>query len=181
MLVVKVARRRLFALLVAPVITLGGLLVSPGAASAADFSNISIVSARSGMCLNLARWDTSDGAAIIQWPCGEGNNEKWNLTSKYPDGSIPSVVSQHSGKCLDITGASNGKRVTQQGCYYNNNGHQGWALADKGVSNGWRYFTFENVHAKKCLDVPNGTMDSGAAIQVWDCNGSQAQLWRIPA
>jgi hypothetical protein len=50
----------------------------------------------------------------------------------------------------------------------------------KGSSNGWWYYTFRNIHTRKCLEVPNGTMDRGATIQVWDCNGTQAQLWRIP-
>jgi Ricin-type beta-trefoil lectin domain len=175
----QVVRRRLFAFLVTLVITLAGLLVASGTASA-DLDGMPIVSAHSGMCLNLARWDTSDGAAIIQWPCGGGNNERWNLIF-HCEGCAPasSVVNRYSRKCLDIIGTSNGAPVTQRGCH-DNDGRQGWYMKYKGSSHGWWYYTFENIHTRKCLEVPNGTMDCGAAIQVWDCNGNPTQLWRIP-
>ncbi len=35
----------------------------------------------------------------------------------------------------------------------------------------------QNVKAARCLDVANGSGASGAAIQLYDCNGTRAQQW----
>jgi hypothetical protein len=35
--------------------------------------------------------------------------------------------------------------------------------------------------AGKCIDVPNGNTANGTRIQLWDCNGSNAQNWSFVA
>ncbi|QIB47789.1 glycosyl hydrolase family 18 protein [Streptomyces aureoverticillatus] len=32
----------------------------------------------------------------------------------------------------------------------------------------------------KCLDVKSGSADNGTPVQIWDCNGSDAQKWTLP-
>lgn len=187
MFAMNCVRQRLFALLVTLMVTSGGILATSSVASAED-SNIydkRIVSAQSGLCLNLSQWDTSGGAVIIQWSCDYNrrqNNERWDLIEPLWDPTSPDwfIKNRHSKKCLDIIATWNGSRVTQQGCYAGNQGRQVWYMESKdGPNDGWHYFTLRNLNTDKCLDVPQGTTDKGAVIQLWDCNGSRAQLWRI--
>lgn len=37
--------------------------------------------------------------------------------------------------------------------------------------------TLQSVASGRCLDVPGGTAADGAALHIYDCNGSAAQLW----
>lgn len=36
---------------------------------------------------------------------------------------------------------------------------------------------FHNPTSGRCLDVPNGRIDNGNRLQVWDCNATNAQRW----
>ncbi|MGW4464624.1 family 16 glycosylhydrolase [Micromonospora sp. NPDC004704] len=35
-------------------------------------------------------------------------------------------------------------------------------------------------YGNKCVDVPGGTPTDGALLQLWDCNGTDAQRWSFP-
>jgi hypothetical protein len=43
-------------------------------------------------------------------------------------------------------------------------------------SNGSLY----NPQSGKCLDDPNSSTTEGTQLQLWDCNGSNAQQWHLP-
>ncbi|NTW42728.1 MAG: RICIN domain-containing protein, partial [Cellulomonadaceae bacterium] len=32
----------------------------------------------------------------------------------------------------------------------------------------------------RCMDVPGSSLANGARIQLWDCNGTNAQKWSAP-
>jgi len=42
-------------------------------------ANQSIRAAHTGMCMNVAGASADNGADILQWPCTDGANEKWNI------------------------------------------------------------------------------------------------------
>ena len=52
--------------------------------------------------------------------------------------------------------------------------HGGYS-GDKGKSNGW--ISFKNQNSGKCLDVAGGRTFNGTNVQVYKCNGSDAQKW----
>ncbi|MFI6645509.1 RICIN domain-containing protein [Streptomyces sp. NPDC050504] len=35
------------------------------------------------------------------------------------------------------------------------------------------------VHSNKCLDVKGGSLKDGTPVQIYDCNGTDAQAWRL--
>ncbi|WP_425554001.1 RICIN domain-containing protein [Dactylosporangium salmoneum] len=35
-----------------------------------------------------------------------------------------------------------------------------------------------NPQSGRCLDDPSGVTTNGTRIQIWDCNGANAQVWR---
>jgi len=38
-------------------------------------------------------------------------------------------------------------------------------------------YTFENVYARRCLDVLDYRSDDGAPLQIWDCTGATNQIF----
>ncbi|MFI5890147.1 RICIN domain-containing protein [Actinoplanes sp. NPDC051513] len=56
-----------------------------------------------GNCVDVSGASTADNAAIIQWPCHSGNNQRWRVQ---PSGNAYAIVSVSSGKCVSAAGAS---------------------------------------------------------------------------
>jgi hypothetical protein len=50
-----------------------------------------------------------------------------------------------------------------------NNTHQQWSLNPDG--------TFHSLDSGLCLDVTNGTTNSGSLLELWNCTGSDNQRW----
>ncbi|MEQ4305795.1 RICIN domain-containing protein [Plantactinospora sp. B6F1] len=90
------------------------------------------------------------------------------------------LVNLKSRACLDVVAGrvADGSRVQQWSC-------------DTGVLvQRWRasssrpgLFSFVNAKSGRCLDVPNGniSVDDGDVTQIWTCNGTGAQNWRLSA
>jgi hypothetical protein len=58
-----------------------------------------IVNYKSGKCLDLSGGSSANGAPIIEWPCNNGDNQKWRITTIY---SPLEIRSKLSGKSLDV-------------------------------------------------------------------------------
>ena len=76
---------------------------------------MNVVAVHSGKCLDVTAASTADGAAVIQYTCGSGTNQQWQVRTV---GSSFQLVARHSGKCLDLPGSStaNGTRLKQYTC-----------------------------------------------------------------
>ncbi|WP_187281481.1 ricin-type beta-trefoil lectin domain protein [Nonomuraea sp. C10] len=89
-------------------------------------------------------------------------------------GGTPNPVSRiqgvGSGRCLDVTGASqaNGTRVAIWDCHGQVN--QQWTSTAAGEL---------RVYGNKCLDVNNNGTADGTSVIIWDCNGQNNQKWRV--
>ncbi|MDA0633951.1 RICIN domain-containing protein [Nonomuraea sp. MCN248] len=77
-----------------------------------------------------------------------------------------------SGRCLDVTGASqaNGTPVVIWDCHQQSN--QQWTSTTAGEL---------RVYGGKCLDVNNAATADGTGVIIWDCNGQNNQKWRFNA
>ncbi|GHE25229.1 hypothetical protein GCM10018781_76370 [Kitasatospora indigofera] len=76
-----------------------------------SLSRFTIRSAATGKCLEVADWSTARGAAIRQWDCHGGANQKWTyvpVNGRTWDVQIRNV---NSGMCIDIPYASNANGV----------------------------------------------------------------------
>ena len=163
-----------------------GMIAVPAPASAETYEFTSeVVSAHSGKCLEVNGWSTSNGGNVDQWDCHGGGNQQWDFISESDGGNDEQLVNQHSGLCLDVVGkkTTNGANVHQWGCQYREVS-QTWLLWPHGSANGWYYYTITNAHASygglnMCLDVNQGGTSDGTNVQIWQCNGSQNQLWRM--
>ncbi|AQZ63369.1 Alpha-galactosidase precursor [[Actinomadura] parvosata subsp. kistnae] len=77
-----------------------------------------------------------------------------------------------SGRCLDVSGASqaNGAQVVIWDCHTQAN--QQWTATSAGEL---------RVYGGKCLDVNNAGTADGTGVIIWDCNGQNNQKWRFNA
>jgi hypothetical protein len=41
--------------------------------------------------------------------------------------------------------------------------------------------TLGNPQSARCLDLPGGIAADGTQLQIYDCNGTAAQRWKVPA
>jgi alpha-galactosidase len=90
-----------------------------------------------------------------------------------PDPALTSrIQGVGSGRCLDVTGASqtNGTLVNIWDC--NGQSNQQWTSTAAGEL---------RVYGNKCLDVDNNGTADGTGVLIWDCNGQNNQKWRFNA
>ncbi|WP_371778005.1 glycoside hydrolase family 27 protein [Streptosporangium subroseum] len=87
-----------------------------------------------------------------------------------PTPSTSRIQGVGSGRCLDVTGASqaNGTQVVIWDC--NGQSNQQWASTSAGEL---------RVYGNKCLDVNNNGTADGTGVLIWDCNGQNNQKWRL--
>lgn len=75
--------------------------------------------------------------------------------------------------CLDFPGERrHGAPIVVNGC--NGSASQRWHYGDQG--GGWRRVATHSDFAF-CIDVPNANFAQEQTLQLWDCNGTNAQMW----
>ncbi|MEU7859325.1 ricin-type beta-trefoil lectin domain protein [Nonomuraea sp. NPDC049141] len=77
-----------------------------------------------------------------------------------------------SGRCLDVSGASQANGAQAQIWDCNGQSNQQWASTGSGEL---------RVYGGKCLDVNGAGTTDGTAVIIWDCNGQNNQKWRLNA
>jgi alpha-galactosidase len=128
----------------------------------------------SGKLLDVSNNATTDGADVVQWAANGQPNQRWRFQDA--GGGYQTVVSVHSGKCLDVyggaTATADGVRVTQWTC--NGGTNQQWRVQDLGTG----YVQLVARHSGKCLDVLNAATTDGARVVQWTCGTGNQQQWR---
>ena len=132
------------------------------------------VARHSGKLADVFNASTADGANIVQWTANGQTNQRWRFADA--GGGYFTVVSVHSGKCLDVFGGTSatadGVRVVQWACHGGTN--QQWRLQDAGGG----YVNLIVRHSNKCLDVAGASTTDGAQLVQWTCNGGTSQQWQ---
>ncbi|MDR8411865.1 lectin [Nonomuraea sp. 3-1Str] len=77
-----------------------------------------------------------------------------------------------SGRCLDVSGASQANGAQTQIWDCNGQNNQQWTSTSAGEL---------RVYGGKCLDVNGAGTADGTAVIIWDCNGQPNQKWRTNA
>jgi hypothetical protein len=74
----------------------------------------------SGLCANVSGGSGANGAAIIQWPCGNFPNELWKGTYAFTYQGLDyyQLKAQHTGKCMAVRNAdpANSAQLVQWDC-----------------------------------------------------------------
>ncbi len=161
-------------------VTLGGVVASPVAAAGALDSAAPaqvaapayyrIINKVSGKC--LTQWGSGVGAAITQFTCDGGADQKWSIDLA----TVGTIVNFATGHCLDLFGNGNadGQLVSTWSCY--GAASQVW----RPVNVGAQYYELRPYYTDKCLDLLNGMPGNGATIVQWGCHiFNDNQHWRI--
>ncbi|AOR30544.1 hypothetical protein BFF78_05285 [Streptomyces fodineus] len=117
------------------------------------------------LCLDNHWASPADGSPITIYPCNGTIAQKVTVTSDHR--------LKIQGKCVDVSGSgtANGTPVRLFSCS-SNTATQVWMPQPDG--------SLLNPHSNRCLDDPGATLQAGAQLQIFDCNKTAAQRWRIP-
>ncbi|WP_062431044.1 ricin-type beta-trefoil lectin domain protein [Herbidospora daliensis] len=147
---------------------------------------------RSGYPVVWAAFDNGHMPGPVDGTYGESGvttwtkGEVWKFFSQFGSGPNPSptptptpTVSPGataplrgvaSGRCLDVSGASQANGATVQLWDCNGQSNQQWTTTSAGEL---------RVYGGKCLDVSGAGTADGTAVLIWDCNGQNNQKWRL--
>ena len=138
-----------------------------------------VVNTNSAKCVDAANGGTSNGTALQQWACHDGNNNQlWQF--QQISGNTYRAVSRNNGALAwDVSG---GVTATGDGAAvhlwtYGGGSNQQWLATDRG--NGT--WTFAARNSGKCLDVRDVSTGDGARLQQWTCHNGPAQTFRLVA
>jgi endoglucanase len=134
-----------------------------------------VVNTNSGSCADAANRATANGTAVQQWTCGgQQTNQEWQLQSA-GNGVYSITVRAQPGQVLDVInrGTANGSLI--QLWSYGGGTNQQWTP----VSVGTGLYKLVNVASGRCLDVPAASAANGIQLQIYDCNGTAAQSFRL--
>ena len=134
-----------------------------------------LVNVNSGKCLDVANWSRTNNAAVNQFDCHGGANQRW-YTWTVPGTNRHLIINDWSGQCLDIPGGSlaNGAQLQQFSCH----GFGNQQFASTLFFLNWA-FRFQNFTSSKCLDIPNASTASGVRVQQFTCHNGTNQQWRV--
>lgn len=137
-----------------------------------------IMSVNSGKMLDLEGGNLVNGTRVQQWNASDTANQRWSPQMN-SDGTI-TLVSCANGLALDVCDGTMANGSALQTFSRNGTAAQSWILVpvEQLLSDG----VFEIVtllDSSKVLDVPNGTRDEGASLNIWTRNSTPAQRYRI--
>lgn len=123
------------------------------------------LSAAGSKCMDNSQGTTADGNKIQIWDCNDfydGIAQKFEIRA---DGTL-----RIAGKCVDASqaGTAAGTLIWLWICH-NHPAQQFLPRADGSLY---------NPVSARCLDV---NTNIGTQLQLWDCNGTDAQRWTVPA
>lgn len=132
---------------------------------------------KSGMCLDVPKASTGDGALVQQWGCTD--DSPWQqFTLVATGGGRYQLVNVNSGKCLDVPGRSttSGERVQQWSCG-DARTNQLWTLTPR------RGGTFQIISEASglCLSDKGASTDSGTPIIQETCTNNSNKRWTFSA
>lgn len=167
-------RPRLFGLLLAVAATATALMAgSP--ASAGTTGPLHIQNFGTLMCLQPQNSSFADGAPIVQTFCDSDTTQGWNFIAL--GNSNYRVQNASTGLCLYVNGGSNTNGIPIVQGFCSNVSNETWKISTlSGTTQLRSQVAFTNTH---CLDVPGAQAIDGAAMQLYVCNGTEAQAWDI--
>ncbi|MFN8077846.1 MAG: RICIN domain-containing protein [Kineosporiaceae bacterium] len=133
---------------------------------------VQLVARHSGKCADVVNGDRKLGAEVIQYACGTGQNQQWQLRAVGK--GAQQLVARHSHLCAAVADAStaDGARIVQQPC--SASPAQLWK-----VKAGSGSTTVVSQLSGKCLDVADESTADKARLLQWTCSGGTNQQWTL--
>ena len=148
---------------------------SPSTASINTSTWYNIVNQNSGSCVDASGWGTANGTTVQQWSCGSQQaNQEWQFRAA-GNGAYSIVNRNASSEVWDVTNVGSADGSLLQLWTYGGGGNQQWTP----VSLGNGYYKFVGVGSGRCLDTPAASTANGVQLQIYDCNGTGAQAFKL--
>jgi hypothetical protein len=138
-----------------------------------------VINKASGLCVDAAGWETTNGTTVQQWTCGnQQHNQEWQFEPT--GGGYTTVANRNAAAQNVVWDTTGGPGATADGVKiqlwaYGGGTNQQW----QPVSLGNGYYEFVARHSGKCLDVPGASTTNGVQLQQWTCNGNPQQAFRL--
>ncbi|MCO5974073.1 ricin-type beta-trefoil lectin domain protein [Actinoallomurus soli] len=116
-----------------------------------------------GLCADVADADPSSAGAVQLYTCNGTDAQRWSTPG---DGTV-----RVFGKCLDVSHGATADGTPVQLFDCNGTGSQKWTSRSDG--------TLYNPQSGRCLDDPGNRQRPGDALQIYACNTSTAQQFRL--
>ncbi|AGL16789.1 glycoside hydrolase family 31 [Actinoplanes sp. N902-109] len=131
--------------------------------SATDNPTAGAVIGAGGLCLDVRGGVAAEGQPVQLYTC--------NQSAAQQVGHAANDTVTVLGRCLTAGGTGNGAAITTTSC----TGSPAQLFTRRADG------TLLNPASGRCLDTPDGNTTPGAVqLQLFDCNASAAQVWRLP-
>ena len=129
-----------------------------------NLSNVMIVGAPSGRCMDVSGASSGNGSQVQLWDCRGATNQRWTYTAARE-------LRVYGNKCLDANGRStaNGTALIIWDC--NGQTNQQWTVNANGSVTG--------VQSGRCVEASGSGTGNGTKADLWDCNGASNQKWNF--
>ncbi len=138
-----------------------------------------IQNVKSGKCMDVAAASIEDDANIQQYTCNGSSAQAWKMWDMADENTIKFVANEYSDKILgvgfnpsDLVRGGNIKQVFR--AYDDQLNNWDFLKEADGTYTIRPYFKHE-----LCFDIAGASTKSGANVQLWDCNGTDAQKFRV--
>jgi hypothetical protein len=138
-----------------------------------------IVNENSGSCIGASGQATANGTAVQQYTCANGTystqlSQQWIFTSA-GNGYYEVSDANATGETWNVTGngTTNGSLV--QLWTYAGNSNEEW----EPVSLGNGYYKFVGQGSGLCLDTPSDSTANSLQYDIYTCNGTEAQAFKL--
>ena len=150
---------------------------STGSTSINTSTWYNVVNESSGSCVDASGWGTANGTTVQQWSCGSQQyNQEWQFQSE-ANGAYSIVNRNAPSEVWDVTNVGTADGSLLQLWTYGGGSNQQWTP----VSLGNGYYKFVGVGSGRCLDTPAASTANGVQLQIYDCNGTGAQAFKLVA
>jgi Glycosyl hydrolase family 12/Ricin-type beta-trefoil lectin domain-like len=138
-----------------------------------------IINKNSGSCVDATGSGTTNGTTVQQWACGSGTfstqaNQEWVFESAGNGNYYVESVNAPSETWNVVNNGTTNSSLTQLWTYAGNP-NEVW----KAVSMGNGYYEFVGEGSGLCLDTPGASTANGVQLQIYTCNGTGAQLFKL--
>jgi beta-glucosidase len=128
-----------------------------------------------GKCLDVAAGGTANGALVDLYTCNGSGAQVWQPQSN------GELINPQSGKCLDDTGESTTVGTQVQIWTCGGTANQSWVSPAGSTSTGGGGTATGAVTGYEglCLDVAGANSADGTKVDIYTCNGTNAQQWTV--
>jgi Ricin-type beta-trefoil lectin domain-like/Carbohydrate binding module (family 6) len=139
-----------------------------------------LVNENSGSCIDDTASGTANGTAVQQWACGQGTNstqpnQQWEFLNGTASGYYYVANANAPTETWNVTGSGTTSGSLLQTWTYAGNPNEEWEAVPLG--NG--YYNFVGQGSGLCLDTPSASTANGVQLNIYTCNGTAAQAWKL--